>query len=128
MKTPAAVKEDAVWRIKHKKIPARITLGAACRTIRALMASLDLPRDAFLPVVFFIGNATFKTPMPPNVLHQGLSQWLRQHQETRLDPSAVAKAVITLVEIHRSTDRKAAARAHVAAIHERSSPAKTRRR
>lgn len=95
------------------------TLGAPCRTIRALLDFLALPRDAFLPVVFFIGSAEFKTPMPPNVLNQGLTRWLRQHQETRVDPSAVEKAVSILDQIHRATDRKAAARAHVAAIHDR---------
>lgn len=93
--------------------------------VRALMATLDLPRAAFLPVVFFIGDATFKTPMPPNVLNQGLTKWIRQHQQTRLDHSAVAKAVTTLDKIHRFTDRKAAARAHVAAIRDRNSAVKS---
>jgi hypothetical protein len=87
--------------------------------VRALVECLNLPRDAFLPVVFFIGDAQFKTPMPPNVLSKGLMSWILQHQQTRLDATAVGKTLAILREIDLSTDRKAAARAHVAAIRER---------
>jgi hypothetical protein len=80
-----------------------------------------LPRNAFLPVVFFIGDAQFKTPLPSNVLKHGLTRWLNQHQEIRLDPSALDNALAILEEIHRTTDRKAAARAHLTAIRERTS-------
>jgi hypothetical protein len=87
--------------------------------LRALADRLDLPRDAFLSVVFFIGDAQFKTPMPPHVLNKRLIPWILQHQQTRLDPTALEKALATLQEIDRGTDRKAAARAHMAAIRER---------
>ena len=87
--------------------------------VRALMDCLDLPRGAFLPVVFFIGDAEFKNPVPSNVLNHGLTRWIHQHHETRLDPAALEKAVSILEETHRSTDRKAAARAHLAALRER---------
>lgn len=87
--------------------------------VRALMDCLDLPREAFLPVVFFIGDAEFKNPVPSNVLNHGLIRWIHQHQATRLDPSALERAVSTLDQIHRSTDRKDAARAHLAALRER---------
>jgi restriction system protein len=93
--------------------------------VRALMDCLDLSREAFLSVVFFIGNAEFKNPMPPNVLNQGLTRWISQHQEIRLDSSALEKSVSTLDQIHRSTDRKVAARAHVAAISARTPSGKT---
>lgn len=87
--------------------------------VRALMDCLDLPRDAFLPVVFFIGDAKFKNPMPPNVLNHGLTRWIRQHQEARLDSAVLEKAISILDQIHRSTDRKAAAHAHLTALRER---------
>ncbi len=87
--------------------------------VHALMDCLDLPRDAFLPVVFFIGDAEFKNPVPPNVLNQGLTRWINQHQEIRLDPTAFEKAASTLDQIHRSTNRKVAARGHLVALRER---------
>ena len=89
--------------------------------VRALSARLSLPRDAFLPLVFFIGDAQFKTPMPSHVLNKGLTTWILQHQEIRLNSIALENARATLEEIHRSTDRKAAARAHVTAIQNRTS-------
>ena len=87
--------------------------------VRALMDRLGLPRDAFLPVVFFIGDAEFKNPMPPNVVNHGLTRWILQHQEARLDSSVLEKAISILEEIQRSTDRNAAARTHLAALRER---------
>ena len=96
--------------------------------VRALMDCLDLPRDAFLPVVFFIGDAEFKNPVPPNVLNHGLTRWFHQHQETRIDPTALEKAVTILNEINCSTDRKAAARAHLVALRERNTSEKTSQR
>ena len=92
--------------------------------VRALMECLELPRDAFLQVVFFIGDAEFKNPVPSNVLNHGLIRWIHQHQQTRLDPSALENAVSILEEILRSTDRKAADRAHLAALRERNSSGK----
>ena len=53
--------------------------------------------------------------IPSNVLNQGLTRWIHRHQETRLDPTALGKAFSILDQIHRSTDRKAAARANLAA-------------
>lgn len=88
--------------------------------VRALIEQLELPRDAFVPVVFFIGESEFKTPMPANVLNKGLRAWILQHQETRLDLAAIEKAAAILREIDLATDRKAAAKAHVAAIQRRS--------
>ena len=90
--------------------------------VRALMGCLSLPREAFLSVVFFIGSAEFKNPMPANVLNQGLSRWINQHQSTRLVPNAIENAVSILNEIHHVTDRKAVARTHTAALSERKPP------
>jgi hypothetical protein len=92
--------------------------------VRALVERLGLPRNAFLPVVFFIGDAQFKTPLPPNVLNKGLVPRIRQHQDVRLDPPALENALVILEKIHRSTDHKAAARAHLTAIRSRTSPEK----
>lgn len=61
----------------------------------------------------FIGDTQFKTPLPGNVLNRGLLPWIRNHTTTLLDSSAVQQANARLDELHRATDRKAAARDHV---------------
>ncbi len=81
--------------------------------VRALAERLGLPRAAFHSLVFFIGDSQFKTPMPSNVLNKGLTSWILQHQDVHLDPTAHEKALAILNEIHRTTDRKAAARQHL---------------
>lgn len=88
--------------------------------VRALMAYLGLAENRFRPVVFFVGEAEFKTEMPTNVLNRGLLPWIMNHTATLLDPSSWQQAVSRLDGLHRSTDRKAAARAHIEAIKARS--------
>lgn len=88
--------------------------------VRALMAFLGLPENRFRPVVSFIGDTEFKTVMPPNVLNRGLLPWIKNHTATLLDHSAWQQAASRLDELNRSTDRKAAARNHLAAIKARS--------
>lgn len=61
--------------------------------VRALMALLNLPENRFRPVVFFIGEAEFKTEMPPNVINRGLLSWIRDHTAIVLDPSTIEKSV-----------------------------------
>ena len=64
----------------------------------------------------FIGDTQFKTPLPGNVLNGGLLPWIRNHTATLLDPAAVQQANSRLDELHRATDRNAAARDHVKAL------------
>ncbi len=82
--------------------------------VKALVQFLGLPDHHFHPVVMFIGDSQFKTPMPSNVLNRGLLPWITNHTATLLDPAAVQQANARLDELHRATDRKAAARDHVA--------------
>ena len=87
--------------------------------VRALMSFLGLPENRFLPVVFFIGNSQFKTPMPPNVLNRGLLSWIKGHTAPQLDEKAVQQANSRLDQLSLSTDRKAAARHHVESLQAR---------
>jgi ribosomal protein L37AE/L43A len=41
-----------------------------------LSRTLDVPHDKIHSIVFFIGESTFKTEMPPNVLDKGLSSYI----------------------------------------------------
>lgn len=83
------------------------------------MAYLGLPENRFRPVVFFIGEAEFKTEMPPNVLNRGLVSWIESHDAVFLPPSLVEKILLNLCALVDSTDKKAASRAHIAAIRAR---------
>lgn len=81
--------------------------------VRALMDFLQLPESVFHSVVFFIGNAEFKTPMPGNVLSRGLRPWIESHRDQLLDPDQVARIRQTLAEHEQNTDRRTAARQHL---------------
>ncbi len=81
--------------------------------VRALMGFLALPESAFRSVIFFIGDATFKTPMPANVIDKGLRPWIENHHDTILDAGQVDQIHIALTEHERNTDRKAAAKQHL---------------
>jgi hypothetical protein len=87
--------------------------------VRALMQFLELPEDRFLPVVFFIGNTELKTAMPHNVINRGLISWIKRHRGIRLDAPSTTKAVARFDHLHRSTDRRSAARQHLAALRTR---------
>jgi restriction system protein len=81
--------------------------------VRALMDFLALPESAFRSVIFFIGDATFKTPMPANVISKGLRPWIENHRETILDAGQVDQIRTALTDHERNTDRKAAAKQHL---------------
>jgi restriction system protein len=87
--------------------------------VKALMTLLGLPENAFHSLVFFIGDAEFKTPMPGNVINRGLRSWLEKHTAPVLDSAAVRLANARLESLSQSTDRKTAARNHVKALNTR---------
>jgi hypothetical protein len=82
--------------------------------IRALVDFLGIPEDRFHSIVFFIGETEFKTEMPDNVLNRGLIPWITKHTTPLLSPDVWQTAAERLAELDRTTDRKAAAKAHVA--------------
>jgi restriction system protein len=84
--------------------------------IRALMQLLGLPESAFHSVIFFIGDSTFKTPMPPNVLNKGLRPWIEIRRDPILSLVQVTRIRETLANHEHQTDRKAAARDHLRAM------------
>lgn len=87
--------------------------------IRALAEFLGLPKDRFHSVIFFIGDSTFKTPMPENVLNQGLTSYMLSHKTLMLTPPEQQSAEDALKRLADSTDHKKVAKEHVAAIEHR---------
>lgn len=51
------------------------------RHVVALSEYLDFPQEKIHSVVFFIGDCEFKTPMPQNVLNNGLCQYIKGFQD-----------------------------------------------
>lgn len=84
--------------------------------VRALSNFLGLPEERFFPVVFFVGNAEFKTPMPGNVINRGLTSWIKAHAVPLLDVATVQQAGRSLDHLSGNTDRRAAARNHLSAM------------
>jgi len=81
--------------------------------VRALMDFLAMPESAFRSLIFFIGDAIFKTPMPANVINKGLRPWIENHRDTILDAGQVDQIHTALTDHDRNTDRKTAAKQHL---------------
>lgn len=87
--------------------------------VKALTQFLGIPENRFHSLVFFIGGAEFKTPMPGNVLNHGLLAWIAKHSAPLLDSDAVRVANSRLESLGQSTNRKTAARDHVKSLNTR---------
>lgn len=87
--------------------------------IRALEKFLGLNSNAFHSIVFFVGDCTFKTEMPPNVLRRGLGNHIRRYQTPILAPEVVTQCARALAELTELTNRKTAARSHSSALRAR---------
>jgi restriction system protein len=61
------------------------------RHIRCLEEHLGLESASFKPVVFFIGECEFKTPMPPNVLNGGLIPYIKSFKNMCLTYQQVSE-------------------------------------
>ena len=87
--------------------------------VKALMQFLGLPANHFHSLVFFIGGAEFKTPMPGNVINKGLHSWIKNHTAPILDSDASRTVNARLESLYQSTDRKTAARNHIKSLNTR---------
>jgi len=84
--------------------------------VKALREFLDFDGSAFISVVWMIGDARIKQPVPSGVLTGGLSGFVHRLRAPLLAPEAVETAVARLAALEHRTDRKQAKREHVAAI------------
>lgn len=80
--------------------------------INSLAAYLDLPKNRFHSLVVFVGQSTFKTPMPDNVISKGLNGWILAHSTLSLTPPELESVRARLVDLDQHTDRNAASRTH----------------
>ncbi len=87
--------------------------------VNSLAAYLGLAKNRFHSLVFFAGDATLKSPMPDNVIHQGLARWILSRNKMLLTPPELETARAKLAELDRCTDRRASTITHEAAIQAR---------
>jgi restriction system protein len=99
-------------KIYRKKSPFQNPLHQNALHLRALASRLALPAGHFHSLVYFIGSATFKKPMPDNVRNTGLIEWIEAHQRLLLTPPELARAQQTLTTLDQTTHRPTVAKAH----------------
>ncbi|AOS83569.1 nuclease [Chlorobaculum limnaeum] len=95
--------------------------------VKALQATLNVPASTIHSVVAFVGDSTFKTPMPPNVTCCGrYIGYIKSFHEPVLSESEVQSALVQIqsgrLETTRKTNRK-----HVQKLQARSDPSADRK-
>lgn len=86
--------------------------------VKTLQNLLDLSDEQVLSVVVFVGDSTFKTPMPENVTHGGgYARFIKAQTEQRLSDVEVQK-VIEAIESGRLAATFRNHRKHVAHVKE----------
>lgn len=94
---------------------------------KALEAALDVPAEAIRSVIVFVGEGTFKTPMPPNVTRGGgYISYIKSFREPILSEVQVLTAV-TQIESGRLVPSRETHRNHVQHLNSLSREAKEKR-
>jgi hypothetical protein len=113
--------QDSQWTQKFYKKSFRFQnpLRQNHRHLCCLEECLQVPRDRMHSIIFFIGDAELKTPMPGNVLTHGLSSHIRRHREPLLSEQEVERIIAAIQGLKR--DRSLNHTAHMASLTERHS-------
>jgi restriction system protein len=103
-----------------KKFRFQNPLRQNYRHTKCLSEHLDLNPEHLHSVVFFIGESTFKTPMPENVLDRGLGAYIRTFTDavfTEAEVREIADSVRAL-KLNRTLNR----RTHLKSLRDRHEP------
>ena len=87
------------------------------RHTQCLAEHLDLDSTVLHSIVFFIGECTFKTVMPSNVLRTGLSGYIKGFQKKLLSDAEIQRILDTVGIL--KNDRTLTHRRHMASLRER---------
>ena len=82
--------------IYRKKCRFQNPLHQNALHVGALMKATGLPREWFHNLVYFAGEATLKTPLPPQVMTEGLTSYIRGHREKVIPQDGLEWAVAVL--------------------------------
>ena len=87
-----------------KKYPFQNPLRQTYRQKRVLAEFLQLPESSIHTVVYFVGDCTFKTAMPGNVLRKGLRSYIKRFRNKRLSADTLSRIAAVLEQhINAST-------------------------
>lgn len=89
------------------------------RHTKCLEEVLNLKSDVLHSIVFFVGDCTLKTPMPSNVLHKGLSSYIKSFKQTLLTDAELERIVAEIQNL--KADRALNHRSHMKSLRERHS-------
>jgi restriction system protein len=109
----------AQWTVSHfgKKFPFQNPLRQNFRHTQCLADYLHLNPAFFHSIVFFIGECEFKTPMPSNVMTEGLTTYVRSFGDLLLSEAEVTTVVASLAGL--KGDPRLNKAAHLASLAER---------
>lgn len=95
--------QDSQWTQKFPRASHRFQnpLKQNYRHLCCLEEYLGLPKTCLHSIIFFIGEAELKTPMPGNVLTHGLSSYIRRHRELLLSEQDVEQIIAAIQELKR---------------------------
>ena len=93
------------------------------RHTKCLSQYLRIDKSHFHSVVFFIGECTFKTPMPENVLNSGLSTHIKSYHRVILSNQEIGRITQEIQSL--KNDPSLTKREHLASLKERHSSTTT---
>ncbi len=101
----------------RKKYSFQNPLRQTFRQKKILSNYLDLDESVIHTVVYFVGDCSFKTPLPANVINSRLGRYIKQFRSCILSPEDVDR-VIRALERHVS-ESSLTTRDHVRSLRER---------
>ncbi len=87
------------------------------RQKKVLAEFLDLYESKIYTVVYFVGDSTFKTSMPDNVINQGICKYIKHFQKPIITPEDVDQ-ILHLLEKHLA-ETSITSKDHLNSLHER---------
>ncbi len=80
----------------NEKFQFQNPLRQTFRQKKILCEFLDLDESKVHTIVYFVGDCTFQTPMPENVIDSGLGTYIKEYQKRVLTPSYVDRLTLKL--------------------------------
>ena len=89
---------QAKWTqtLYKKKYSFQNPLRQTFRQKKVLSEYLKIDESIIHTVVYFVGDCTFKTPMPANVMKSGLRRHIRQYRKLILSPEEASRIFLML--------------------------------
>ena len=117
--------DNAKWTqtLGKKKYSFQNPLRQTYRQKKVLSDFLNINEALIHPVVFFTGDCTLKTNMPPNVLSSGLARYIKSFKETILTQSDMD--LIKQKQLSHKSESNLSTKDHVRLLKERHSSTST---